>query len=809
MRSLLREVRLASRTFVQAPWFATGIILTLALGIGANVAIFSLLHAVLLQRLPYQEPNDVVMVWTAFKRPESWQSSTTGGSVLSWKQHTTDVLDDLAGIKLRAAFPADLVLPDRAERLRTGYVTPNFFDILRVRPLLGRLFTAADDAAESGPLLVLSHSLWREAFGADPGVIGRSVTLNLMRAGPKAYSIAAVLPPEFRFTYPLETQVWIVQRWSEVRQDAATRSVTHDGAIGRLKAGVTLEAARARLEAVNDQIFPPRPDTPPELRRHTWLQPVHEWVVGETRPALLLLGGVAGLLFFATCATVSSALFVRVTRRQREIGVRAALGADRIRLLAQLTTEGAVLALAGTAAGTLIATAIHPLLRAIVPPTVPRADEIAVSLPLLAFAAAAAGAVTVLATLAPAWRGATIDVVSLLKRGSGSASADRSSVRWRKALIATQAAIASALIVSAALLLMSFWRLVNVPLGFDPEGVLAVELRVVAPQYRQPTALLAFRDDLIGRIRSIPGVTQVSVATAAPFRPGDSMYRLDRSDATAYNANGRAVDREYFEILGIPLLRGRLFAAEDIGTAPGVAVVSESFARAAFGAEDPLGQVVEFDKPAQIVGIVGDVRYVGFDKDPYPAFYRPATQMISGQMSLLVRTAPHVADVGAAIRRAVREVDPSQPVLHVMALERIIGESVADRRFYTTATAAFALVALLLTLVGLTVVVARAVVERRKEFAIRAALGATPARLVRAIVTDGMPPMLAGTAAGLIAAYTASTVLSQFLFNTPARDPLTYVSAATLIVATAALASWIPASRAADKAIAATLRSDY
>ncbi len=746
------------------------------------------------------------MVWSTYDRAPG-RGSAVANTVLAWREIAPDVLQDVAGVKLRAGFPADLLLSDRAERLRTGYVTPNFFDLLGVRPIEGRLFSSADDTSDGGDVVVLSHSLWRAAFNGDPAVIGRPLTLVIGRVGPKVFTIVAVLPPEFRFTYPLETQVWVMQRWREVRQDAATRAITHDGAIARLRPGVSVESAQARLNALNDRIFTPRPKAPIEQRQVSRLEPVYDWVVGATRPSLLLLGGVALLLLLITCATVSGALLVRVTRRRREMALRAALGADRRRLLTQLLTEGAVLATAGAAAGTLLAILLQPILRAIVPPIVPRADEIGVSLSLLLFAAATAGLTTILSGLAPAWRGANFDVMAALKRVSAAASTDRSAARWRQALVALQAAIASSLLVSAALLLTSFWRLSHMPLGFDGERVWTVEVRLQDPKYRQLHNVTMFREGVLSRIRGIPGVLEAGLSSAVPFRGTDFMHRLNRTgDKTPFNANGRAVDPSYFQILRIPLIRGRLFSAADVATGPPVMVVSESFARMVFGADEALGKYIDVDAPTEIIGVVGDVRYVGLDKEPYPAFYRPDSQWNTLLYCVIARTAPNSANPGAAIRQAIREVDPAQPAMNFTTIDRIISESIADRRFYTTATAAFASLALLLTVIGMTVVVARTVVERRKEFAIRTALGATPGRLIRAIVREGVRPVLSGTFVGLIAAYGAATILTRFLFNTVAREPLTFLSIAVVIVLTSALASLIPARRVSD--ISDALRSE-
>jgi predicted permease len=685
----------------------------------------------------------------------------------------------------------------------------------------GRVFTAADEASGEA-LIVLSDGLWHRAFGGDPSLIGQKITLMTSPpgppGGPKTFTVIGVLPRAFRFSYPEEMEAWAIQPWSDVERYGGGGFQ----AVGRLQPGLSLKAANARAATIRTGL-----DRPGDrgARQVILLEPILEPIVGKARPPLLLLGGVALLLLLITCATVANALLVRVSERQREFAVRTSLGAGRRRLARQLLTEGLVLSIAGTTLGTLLAMLLPPVLRALVPPMVPRADEIGVNLSILAFAGGAVGIVTVVAALAPAWRGARVDLVSTLKQASGTASADRSTARWRRAFVGMQAAVATALLITSVLLLTSFWKLGQVPLGFDGTHVLTAEMRPLGEKYRptypprvagQPTrgptpsaALVALQQDVLSRVRALPGVLEAGLTSAVPFRGVDFSLVLNRAGAGKnVGGNGRFVDAGYFSVMRMPPVRGRTFSENDTAVSPKVVVISESYAAKMFGTEDPLGKTIAYHEPVDVIGVVGDVRYQGFDKDPYPAIYFPRAQWPENLICLVARTAPAAGDLVPAIRAVVHDLDPTLPIMNFTTVDQIIRESVADRRFYTTSTAAFAAVALLLTAVGLVVIVARAVVERRRELAIRAALGAPAARLVGLVVRQGLMPVVVGSLCGLVAAYAGATVLGQFLFQVAPRAPLVYGGVAALIVSVSAVASLLPARRAIGAPLATTLRAE-
>jgi putative ABC transport system permease protein len=484
-----------------------------------------------------------------------------------------------------------------------------------------------------------------------------------------------------------------------------------------------------------------------------------------------------------------------------------------------------LLSACGAALGSFIAALTGPALRAIVPASIPRGDEIGVDFWIVAFFALAAAATTMLAALAPAWRGTRFDIVKLLKQSAGGASSDRSASRWRQGLVGAQSAVSTALLLTAALLIASFWKLSHVPLGFDGDRVLTVEMRPISSKYNSvrspaPTggpqgrstpspALIALQRDLVARVRALPGVLDAGLTSAVPFRGIDMVYRLDRiGTERSLAANARFVDPGYFSVLRVPLVRGRLFTARDTLGSPQVMLVSEEYARQMFGSEDPLGKQIDFDGPVEVVGIVADMRYKSFDTDAMAAAYFPSAQHPSELTCVVARLAPSAGNLEPALRAIVKDLDPDLPAMNITTIDRILSSSVADRRFYTTATTALATLALILTVGGLIVVVSRAVVERRREMAIRAALGARSRDLIRSVMLPGMTPVVVGIGSGLAAVSISTGLLRHFLFHTSPHAPAIYAGVAMLVLAAAFTATLVPARRAATVSPSAILRAE-
>lgn len=813
----VQDLRSAGRAFRRTPAFTGGLILVLALGIGANAAVFTLIQAVLLEPLPYRDPGRLAAVYRS--RPDNPELGygATKELALGLREHAADVIETASVLLWDGNLESemDLLLADRAERIHGAFVTPNFFQVLGVDAQLGRVFSPADETPVSNPIVV-SDAFWRRMLEADPGVVGRSVTLVSGRRDRRARSmtVVGVLTPRVRFTYPETTDVWALQSWSDVARQPS-------GAIlfklyGRLKPGVSREQAVARLEAIDDEVFTAA------YRSDRWrlgLQPLSDLVAGTARPAMLLLAAVSGLLLLVTCVTVANGLLVRVAERRRELALRASLGASRGRLIRQLVTEGLLLSIAGTAAGALLASLTLPLFRALVPATMARADEMRVDGWMLVFAAGIAAVVTVLAAVLPAIQASRVDLVTALKQASG-ASAATAVVRSRAMLVGAQAAIATALLIGAALLLVSFSRLGRVDLGFSADDVVTAEMRLIGPIASDENQISAFRDEVLANVRALPGVIEAGVTTAVPFRGVDFSAGFDPPgcevppgapvrpgcEGRSVGANTRTVDTAFFSIMRVPLRLGRVISPDDTRDSQPVVVISEDFARLMYGDENPIGRTLDFRGDKRIVGVVGPMRYGGFDRDPRPAIYLHAGQEPSELICLVIRTAPGTVGLAAGIQRAVHAVDSSVPAMKIATIDQILNESIADRRFYTATTVVFAGLAMVLTAAGLIVVVSRSVVERRRELAIRSTLGARHGALVALLTRQGLWPALIGTAAGLVAAWIGATLIEQFLFGVGPRAGWVYAGAGLLTIAIASIACVVPASRLSRMAPSVLLR---
>jgi putative ABC transport system permease protein len=812
---LRRDLRYAARAARRAPLFFVGATLVLALGTGANGAVFSIVHAVLLEPLPYRTPSELVMLWDGRGalppaiRPGSEQAREFARGLLTpemvdrWRRGASGVFSDVAAARSwrgNSDAQFDVILADGAERLRASFATPNFFDVLGATAWYGRTFTASDEAS-GAELAVISHSLWQRAFGAEESIVGRALTIDGGRPRiRRTYTIVGVLRPEFRFTYPDETEMWALESWADVARYPSGGVAFN--AVARLRAGATPSAVAQQLAAM-EPVAERLPDRAPLV------EPIAEWVAGGTRASLLMLVGVAIALLAIACVTVSSALFVRFTARRRELALRASLGANPRVLVRQLLTEGAALALLGTALGTLFAVAAGPVLRSIVPPSYPRADEIGVNAWIVVFAAAVSVFTTTLAAVAPAWRGSRFDLVTSLKQSAGTMSPDRATSRWRQGMVALQSGTAAVLLIVAAFLLTSLWQLSRVPLGFDPAGVMTVEMRLMGARFRDEQRVAALQNALVQRLRGDPAIDAVGLTTAVPFRGVDFVYMVNKlGDSVRHTPNGRTVDSAYFSIMGIPLLRGRVFNRGDAASARMVAVISASLAREMFGANDPIGSYLDMETPTEIVGVVADVRYRRLDQPARPALYLAREQVSNPLLCLVVRPRRDFAAAAAAIRAAVRDVDPALPAMNLTTISEIIHSAESGRRFYSVATASFAAIAVLLTLVGLAIVVSRAVQERAREMAIRAALGGTGGRLLWPLLRQGVAPVVVGVSAGGVVAMVAAPAIGPFLYGVSPRDPVVYLVVAVGLVLSGTLTALVPARRVSRAPAAAILRMD-
>jgi putative ABC transport system permease protein len=821
VREFLQDIWLSLRLIRRSPGFFAGALLILALGVGANAAVFGILQAALLQPLPYTHPEQLHMLWRRFPssvdpsaKPRTLEQDRgvlTSPTLIEWHRELASSVGDVAALlswQGNLAAQLDYATRDRVLRLNGAFATPNFFDLLGVRAKYGRLFNASDERDDS-PLLVVSHAFWQRELGGDASIIGRAITLigGQPRAA-RSYIVIGVLPADVHFTYPEETQVWAMMSWSAV-QAYEPRAIAFR-AVMRLDPRVPLGEARRRASSVRGG-FESAQSQPPQSRPYLAIESMNDWVRREIQSSLTLLGGVAALLLVVTCVTVGGALLARVSERRRELAVRTALGAERARLARQLLAEGTTIAFGGALVGVALAGIVQPLLRALLPESVPRVGAIGATPWLVAFGFGAAIITILLATLLPTWTGSRVDLREGLSRGDGHSSVDRATKRWQQTLIAAQAAIATVLLASGTLLLTSFWRLGQVPLGFDGSRVVTVEMRLLDRRFRDGANVTRFADDLMNRVHSIPQIVQAGLASSVPFRGTDFTLNVGKPGVdSSYILQGRYVDGDYFGVLRVPILRGRLFARSDTRQSRRVVILSQSAAAKMFGAGDPIGHEIKFDSTYEVIGVAADVRYKRRDQDPAPAVYFARAQSPSTLICVVARIAPgaSIGQVSQAIYHAVHETDATIPPMRLTTIDEIVDETVANRRFYTVATVAFASIAFLLTAVGICVVVARVIAQRRKELAIRAALGATVRDIARHASRDTIVATVIGAAGGLVCAFGSAPMLSQFMFGVSARSLMVYALVASMMIAISVVGIWIPLRRFAQRSVATLLTSE-
>jgi putative ABC transport system permease protein len=800
----MTDLRHALRLFARSPMFTGAVVSTLALGVGANTAIFSLVRAVLLRPLPYHEPDRLVYAWRErADRPVTHEHGVlTGSHVLEWQERATTFesisIIDSWGPNLGPRM--DLIHAGGAERLRGAFVTPNFFELLGVRAAVGRTFDSRD-ANATEPLVVLSDAFWRRRFGGDSAIVGRTVDLMAGRGAQRVRrtcTVLGVLPPHFRFTYPLETEIWAPMPWSRVRPSFALEFQL----VGRLRPGITTGTAQAELTSIlQDGDRREGRLSEASIRNNVALvETLPEHVSTEVRPGVLLLLAGAGVVMLIAWVNVALLLLALIVDRRREVAVRSAIGAAPWRIVRQLLVEGALIAAAGVALGLGLAALLMPAFRFLVPAAVPRGDEISVDPVVLAFAAGIGALTALVCGLAPGWHAHPRDVQAGLRLSSASSTADRRMMLWRRTIVATQVAVVLVLLEAAILLLHSFWRMQHVDLGFDGQGVITMEMRLLNPMYRRGGRMAEFQREVLERVRAVPGVEQASMTSSVPLRGGTDFMMVLRpvgDSGPRRAANARSVDPQYFPLLRIPLVAGRLFNDADDADAPKVAIVSQSYGRALFAEASPLARHLDLGEgPVEIVGVVGDARHTDVTAPASPAVYFPRAQDPSELICIVVRPRPGAEGVAAAVRGAVQSVDPEQPIEHVTTLDRILRNSTAEERFYTVTTVGFAAVAVLLAVAGLAGVVSRTVTERVREIAIRLSLGAQPRDLVGLATMQGLTPVAVGVIVGLAASIAVSRVLQRFLFEVSPLDPLTYAAATAILAGAAALACYLPARRA-------------
>jgi putative ABC transport system permease protein len=792
MGTLLPELRYSFRTLFKHPGQTITAVLALALGVGGNTAIFSVVNAVL-RPLPFREPERLVWMRAASLRTGEPVGSISAPDFLDYRQQnrTLERLSALHTLSFTLSGDGD------PERVKSARVSADFFETFGIAPRQGRGFLPDEEKEGRNGVVVLSHGLWQRRFGSDPGLVGRTLVLN-----GQSFTVVGIMPPEFQF--PRE-----VELWTPVPLDAkqmAVRRFHFLSGVGRLRPGVTLEQAQADITSLARQLERQYPDS--NVDYGLGLTPLATYVVGDIRPTLSVLMGAVGFVLLIACVNVASLTLARMTTRAREIAIRVALGASRRRIVRQLLTESVLQALIGGGFGLLLAMSALKTLVALSPENTPHLKDVAIDRRVLGFTLLISSLSGVLSGLAPALSALRTDLNESLKEGGRSPAGGPSHRRLHGALVITEIALSFVLLIGAGLLIKSFLRLSRVEIGFNPEKVLTMQLALSRAKYPEPQQRAALFRQLIERVEALPGVQAAGTVSAIPLsgQEQDTSFTIEGKPAAALgsgddNANNRVVSHGFFPALGIPLVKGRLFSAGDRLGAPNVVLVSESFARRFFPDEDPIGKrlLIELGEPwaGEVVGVVGNVRYSSLAREPYREIYTSVEQTPDAITNLVVRAATDPANLTVAVKEIVRSLDKDVPIYNIKTMEQRVSESASQQRFRTLLLGIFAGIALLLAAVGIYGVVAYSVTQRTHEIGIRMSLGAQRGNISRMIVRRGMGLAMVGVAIGWVAAIALTRVTSSFLFGVSATDPSTFVGISALIAGVTFLASYIPARRAA------------
>lgn len=795
LADFLHDLRFALRMLLKNPGFTIVAVIALALGIGANSAIFSVVNTVLLRPLPYKDPERLVMVWEDASKTGHPRDTPSAANYIDWRDQN-QVFEGMAAINDESF---NLTGAGEPERLAGMRVSASLFPLLGVEPHLGRVFTAAEDQPGSHHVVLLSYGLWQRRFGGDASIVGRPLTLN-----GESYQVVGVMPARFQFP-TTDNQIWVPIAFSA--REAADREVKYLEVVARLKSGVTLEQAQAEMTTIATRLQQQYPETNVDIGAA--VTSLHEHLVGDIKPALLILLGAVGLVLLIACANVASLLLARAAVRQKEIAVRVALGARRWRLIRQFLTESILLSTLGGVVGLAVAYAGLVLLRSFIPEDILQASEISIDFKVLGFTLFVSVATGVIFGLAPAIQALRFKQSETLKEGGRDAATGGSGKRLRSLLVTAEVAISLVLLIGAGLLINSFVRLRNVDPGFRSDNLLTMRIVMPLSKYLDRPRRIAFYNDMLQRVQSLGGVKSVAITSNLPlYRQGNSMSvqiygRPELPPAQQPVVVTRIVSPGYFDTMTIPLLSGRKFTDQDVVTTPRVAVISETMARTFWPGEDPVGKrfgigEIESDESwINIIGVARDVRQLELTAEPKPQAYLTYLQFgFFDPRDLVVKTDVDPASLATAVRSAVWELDKDQPISNVQTMEAILADSIARQRFSMVLLAIFAGVALVLAGVGIYGVTSYSVAQRTREIGIRMALGAQTAAVLKLALGYGMKLVIIGIAIGLVAAFALTRLMSTLLFGVTATDPITFTLISLLLIFVAALASYIPARRA-------------
>jgi putative ABC transport system permease protein len=790
MTGLFQDLRYAMRQLRKSAGFSLVAVITLALGIGANTAVFSVVDQVLLHPLPYPDSDRIVKVSQTVEGLPSYDASPA--NYLDWVAQN-HVFAEMAASH---GWQGSLSVGDRPERVKGTMTTPNFFPLFGVRPILGRGFELSDARPGNDHVVVLGYGLWQRYFAADRAIVGRDIRLN-----GEQYTVVGVMPPNFS---PDDYgELWIPSPWGvpihPLAPDKDPRQFRNRNYLdvwARLKPGVTQQQAHAELDTIGRRLEMQYPDSNDKVG--VSFLPLHEYIVGDIRPVLLVLLAAVAIVLLIGCANVANLLLARATARAKEISIRTALGASRGRLLRQMLTESVLLALMGGILGCLLAVLAVPSLLALSPPDIRQFTQIGINREVLAFNFLASVVCGVVFGLIPALQSSRSNPNESLKEGERGSTANRG--RTRSALVIAEVGLSLVLLVGAGLLVKSFERLMDVDAGFDPDHLLTFNLGL--PSSANSVRQLAFYQQVVQRLQALPGVQAVGAVSRLPLAGGNSSRSFGVPGIeTAYDADIRVSTPDYFRAMGIPLLKGRGFSDSDLSSSLNVAVVNQALARTAFPGQDPIGKQLTHFGPdnltLQIIGVVGNVRHVGLDADPHAEIYQLLGQAQWPSMFVAIRSGTSdPTTLTSAAQNAVWSVNKDVPLANVRTMQDLIANSVQRRKFSMLLLTIFAVVAMLLAAIGLYGVMAYSVVQRTHEIGIRMALGARRPEVLALVVKQGMALALMGIAAGATLSLGMTRLISGMLFGITPTDPLTFVGVVTLLGTVAFLANYLPARRA-------------
>ena len=798
-------LRYAFRTLLKHPAVTAVAVITLALGIGANTAIFSVVNAVILRPLPYRAPERLMSLWENVPERGRWR--VTPANFFDWKKQNT-TFEDMAAF---GASTLTLTGGGEPEQLMGTRASKGYFSVVGVEPILGRAFLTEEYEAGKNHVVILGNAFWKRRYGGNAQILNQAITLD-----GTSYTVVGVMPPGIFPVWPTtsgrisfnesEQQFWTPMSFTP--QWAAQRIAHVLGVVGRLKPEVTIAQAQADMNAVGSRLAQ---EYAANKGAGVIVNPFANEVIGNQRPVLMTLLGAVALVLLIACANIAGLLLAQHAARSKEIAIRAAMGANRLQLLRQLLVESLLLAVLGTGAGLVLARIGIDLILKLIPRQFPRFDQTQISWRVLAFTVALSLLTCVLFGLLPAWQASKPNLQSALEQGRRVSGSGIAKQRLRQVLVVLQISVAVMLVIAAGLLIRSFYRLRSVDPGFKSTNVLALSMSLPQSKYSDQQKTNAFFSELIDRISALPGVESAAIAYDHPLESNwiDAFSIAGRvpTPGESLSANFTAVGADYFRTVTNPLVSGRLFNPQDDEDHPGAVIVNEAFARRYFPNESALGQRLNLSAPArvwrnqkfstfEIVGIVRDVKSAGLSAAAEPAYYVPARQSPLNDMDVLVHTRQEPTTLVPALRRAVWSIDPNQPIASVTTLDKIVSDSIAQPRVSMTLMGLFGVLALVLAAVGIYGLISYAVTQRTQEMGIRIALGAQTADVLRLILKQGLLLVVVGEALGLIGAFAVTRVISSLLFGVRPTDAATFFAVTVVLAVVALLACYIPARRA-------------